>query len=467
MTAIRTEDLFNENRRAIFAHTDRMFAVLMAVQWLGGIAAALWISPKTWAGAASETHTHVWLAIFLGAAINVFPITLAILRPGSTSTRYIIATAQMLMSSLLIHLLGGRIETHFHVFGSFAFLSIYRDWRVFVPSTLVVLADHVLRGLFWPQSVYGVMTVETWRWLEHAGWVVFENTFLLIAIRRSVSEMWESAKRRAEIENLNDSLEREVGERRKAEDQLGVFNEKLQRSNRELQDFAYVASHDLQEPLRKVQTFADRLRTKYGDTLEGEGIDYLDRMQNAAARMRTLIVDLLSFSRVSSKEQPFEVVDLERVTKEVLSDLEVKMEETGATVEISDLPVIDADPMQMRQLMQNLIGNALKFQQKDTVPIINIRARLLGSDGNVAADRCQISVKDNGIGFDEKHTVKIFAVFQRLHGRVEYEGSGVGLAICRKIAERHNGSITAESAPGDGATFIITLPLRQLPVEIN
>ena len=260
---------------------------------------------------------------------------------------------------------------------------------------------------------------------------------------------------------------RDITESLKTRKELHRFNEKLQQSNRELQDFAYVASHDLQEPLRKVQAFSDRLRTKYADKLEGEGLDYLERMRSAANRMQMLIQDLLTFSRVSTKAQPFIPVNLETITKEVLSDLEVKVEETGATIEYMDLPTIDADPMQMRQLMQNLIGNALKFRQKDTAPLIGIHALRVEPNGSGGSGYCQIYVRDNGIGFDEKYADKIFAVFQRLHGRTEYEGSGVGLAICRKIAERHNGTITAQSLPDGGSTFIVTLPLKQSVLEIN
>jgi len=224
-TSSRIQELFNEHREHIYKSTDRMFAVLMTVQWLAGIVAAYWISPKTWVGAASQTHIHVWAAIFLGGAISAFPIFLAATRPGRSSTRYTIAVGQMLMGALLIHLTGGRIETHFHVFGSLAFLSFYRDWRVLIPATIVVAADHFLRGLFWPQSVYGVLAASEWRWLEHAGWVLFEDTFLLIAIRRSVSEMRDIAERTTESENLNESLEARVAQRTA---ELAAINSELQ-----------------------------------------------------------------------------------------------------------------------------------------------------------------------------------------------------------------------------------------------
>lgn len=256
-------------------------------------------------------------------------------------------------------------------------------------------------------------------------------------------------------------------ERKRTEQQLAIFNEKLQRSNRELQDFAYVASHDLQEPLRKVQAFSDRLKTRFADKLESEGLDYLERMRGAASRMQLLIQDLLTFSRVSTQAQPFSSVNLETITREVLTDMEVKIEETGAQVELEGLPVIDADPLQMRQLMQNLIGNALKFRKPDTAPVIHVRGQRAGSKEIGSSGHIEISVQDNGIGFDEKYADKIFAVFQRLNGRAEYEGSGVGLAICRKIIERHQGNITVKSSPGEGTTFIFSLPVKQNELEVN
>lgn len=241
----------------------------------------------------------------------------------------------------------------------------------------------------------------------------------------------------------------------------------LARSNAELQEFAYVASHDLQEPLRKIQAFGDRLKVKYSEVLTEQGRDYLQRMQNAAERMQALINDLLTLSRVTTRAQPFVTTNLRQVVQDVLSDLEVSIQQAAGHIEVGELPILEADPIQMRQLLQNLIGNALKFYRKEEPPVIKIYSRPLTdweqqpTQGINKMERCQIFIEDNGIGFDEKYLDRIFNAFQRLHGRSEYEGTGMGLAICRKIVERHDGYITAQSLPNHGATFIITLPLQQ------
>jgi len=265
---------------------------------------------------------------------------------------------------------------------------------------------------------------------------------------------------------------KDITARRKAEEDLARKADELARSNAELEQFAFVASHDLQEPLRKIQAFGDRVKTKCETIDLGEAGDYLNRMQNAAARMQTLINDLLAFSRVIRSSQPFVPVDLNAVTKEVLNDLEVRIEKNGARVEVGELPSVNGDPTQMRQLMQNLLSNALKFQPSGKQPVVTISSRIIphanSSETAAAPDTnplWEVSVQDNGIGFDEKHLEKVFAVFQRLHGRTEYEGTGIGLAVCRRIMERHGGSITARSQPGKGATFVFTIPSRHEATE--
>jgi PAS domain S-box-containing protein len=275
-------------------------------------------------------------------------------------------------------------------------------------------------------------------------------------------------------------ITRDVHEFKMAREALQASEEKLresaaqlERSNRELQDFAYVASHDLQEPLRKIVVFGERLKEKAADRLEAETLDYLQRMQNAASRMQTLINDLLTFSRVTTKAHPLSTMDLARTAQEVLDDLESRIENTKGRVEVGPLPAIEAEPLQMRQLFQNLIGNALKFRRPDVPPVVKIEAKIFsGVLPQAAADApeqklCELTVSDNGIGFDEKYLDRIFNVFQRLHTRNEYEGTGMGLAIARKIVLYHGGAITAKSAPEKGATFIVTLPVAHPKTHNN
>jgi two-component system, LuxR family, sensor kinase FixL len=264
---------------------------------------------------------------------------------------------------------------------------------------------------------------------------------------------------------------RDITERKRAEESISRKAAELARSNAELEQFAYVASHDLQEPLRKIQAFGGRLKTKVEAAKIEDGRDYLDRMLNAAARMQRLISDLLTFSRVLSSSKPFVQVDLGDLVREVLSDMEVTIEQSKAKVEFEGLPMIEGDPTQLRQILQNLISNSIKFQPPGQAPEVRIEAQVLTRPFSCVKHPtpddqvCELSLKDNGIGFDEKYLDKVFAVFQRLHGRSEYDGTGVGLAVCRRIVDRHGGTITAKSKLGEGATFVVALPVRQNNVE--
>ena len=260
---------------------------------------------------------------------------------------------------------------------------------------------------------------------------------------------------------------RDISLRKQSEEDQLRYARELERSNRELQQFAYVASHDLQEPLRKICTFGDRLEMHCGEALDEMGHDCLNRMQSAARRMQSLIDGLLTLSRISTQPHDFVRVDLGKIAQDVVSDLEVRIEQAEARVELGKLPTIEADPLQIRQLLQNLISNALKFCRENEAPTVKVHGRFVRGrtqrdmGESPAEERLRILVEDNGIGFDEKYLDRIFDVFQRLHPRDVHEGTGVGLAICRRIVERHGGTITASSRPGEGATFEITLPVAQ------
>jgi signal transduction histidine kinase len=248
----------------------------------------------------------------------------------------------------------------------------------------------------------------------------------------------------------------DITQRRFTEWRLAEQHRELERSNAALDEFASVASHDLQEPVRKILSFGDLLETSAGQALDGNAREHLTRMLGAAERMRTLIRDLLLYSQVTTRVHPFERTDLARIANEVIADLETTIAESGGRVEVGPLPVIDADALQMRQLFQNLLGNAIKYRRPDTPPVVRLACADPG--GPV----CTLTVTDNGIGFSQKHVSKIFRMFVRLHGRAEYDGSGIGLAICRKIVERHGGTIAATGAPDQGATFTVTLPVMRV-----
>jgi light-regulated signal transduction histidine kinase (bacteriophytochrome) len=261
------------------------------------------------------------------------------------------------------------------------------------------------------------------------------------------------------------SVFQDITDRKQVEAELEDYAARLERSNAELQQFAFVVSHDLQEPLRKIRAFGDRLRHHAAGRLEEQEQDFLNRMTNAAQRMQTMIDDLLAYSRITTKARPFEQVDLKKITNEVLSDLEVRIERTSGQVTVHDLPVIEADPMQIRQLLQNLVSNALKYHHKDVPPQVDISAQV--NDSVIT-----LYVKDNGIGFDPSQAERIFQPFERLHARSAYEGTGMGLPICRKIVERHRGQIFAESQPGQLARPLLpcyrsTIRIHQQPGTIK
>ena len=291
------------------------------------------------------------------------------------------------------------------------------------------------------------------------------TVFLLLKINSREHEKYQ-----ADLESVNEDLESRIADRTQ---ELSVYSDELARSNRELEDFAFVASHDLQEPLRKIRAFGNRLESGYNDVIDERGKDYLARMLNAAERMSMLISDLLAFSRVSTRGKEFDDVNLGTVVDSIMGDLEIAIDEKSAQINVSDMPTIRGDKSQLEQLFLNLVSNALKFQSEGVRPEVTISARdateeetkdiLLAEE----YDWTKITVSDNGIGFEQSFAEKIFAPFQRLHGRSEYKGTGIGLAVCRRIVERHNGQITAVSSPGKGATFSIIIPKNSEPFGSN
>jgi signal transduction histidine kinase len=501
--------LFEESQDQIHRWADRAFARLMVVQWLAGMAAALLISPRTWIGATSRTHIHVWAAIFLGGAICGFPIFLAWTRPGCTSTRHVIAAAQMLISALLIHLTGGRIETHFHVFGALAFLAFYRDWRVLMTATIVVALDHMLRGLFWPQSVFGVLASSSWRWLEHAGWVIFEDVCLLISIRQGRQEMYQVAERQAKLEALNESVEQQVRERtqdlrREIHERIETQG-KLEETHKQLLEvsrqagMAEVATgvlHNVGNVLNSVRVSAsvvcDRLRkSDVGDvhraaamlqdkngeigqflTTDPKGKLLPEFLAKASkllvterdeliAEMATVGEHIEHIKEIVAMQQTYAKVFgvLEPVTPVSLVEDALQMnaaafERHGIRVihEFEeDVPVAMVDRHKVLQILINLMRNS-KYAMDQQAPA---EKRLEIHVRRTEAGKAAITVRDNGVGIAPENLTRIFG-----HGfTTKKDGHGFGLHSGALAAKEMNGSLTVHSdGPGQGAAFTLELP---------
>jgi light-regulated signal transduction histidine kinase (bacteriophytochrome) len=276
---------------------------------------------------------------------------------------------------------------------------------------------------------------------------------------------------------INKSLELEIQERMASEEKVKQLNRQLleniaslESANKDLDRFAFMASHDLQEPLRKIRTFSDRLFVKYKEALDDDGNANLLRIQKAAERMQNLITDILTFSKISSEKVEFINSDLNKIVSEVIVDMDEEVRAKEAKILVSNLPVLQVNPGLIKPLFQNLIGNALKYSKKNMIPTISIKAdvglKSKAKIGEYSRNYCRIFIEDNGIGFDQRYAEEIFGMFKRLHRNSEFEGTGIGLALCKKIVEQHNGFISARSKVGEGSTFIISLPVQHQPETV-
>ncbi len=290
---------------------------------------------------------------------------------------------------------------------------------------------------------------------EQLGYFLFEdrsqNSLLTELFRAQISMSIRAALLFREKRRLFDEQERRARE-------LQALTENLAYSNAELEQFAFIASHDLQEPLRKISVFADKLKSEYERVPPDEGRSVLTRILTSCRHMKNLIDALLTYARLANAPAAFSLLDTAGAVRDVLSDLDPVIERESAEIRIGELPDIEAEPLHFRQLFQNLVANALKFHRAGVPPSVAVSGRLVTVAGRECAE---YSVADNGIGIDEKHHKRIFILFQRLHGAKEYDGTGIGLAICQRVVERHEGTIRVESRPGAGSTFIVTLPVRR------
>jgi two-component system sensor histidine kinase/response regulator len=461
----RADALHAIHNQEIRARTDRLFAALLGAQWLAGIFVSLVVSPRTWSGTESSLHPHVCAAVLLGGAVISGPVVLALAAPGAALTRHTVAIGQMLMGSLLIHLTGGRLETHFHVFGSLAFLAFYRDWKVLLTATVVVSLDHILRGVFYPQSVYGVLGGAQWRWVEHAGWVVFEDLFLVLSCVRGQHEMGEIALRHAQIEASAKELERQGEESR----ELARRNEQLaveaMEATKAKSDFLATMSHELRTPMNAIINYADLAMRRGGKALaqtpDSQPLQqqhrFASEIRTAGDRLLALINQLLDLSRIEAGRVDVlveEATSAEIVTR-VRKITDPLMEQNGNEFSAAFDPAIRfrTDVHKLEQCLINLIGNSAKFTERGRVKL-----QMMGGSrpGTVT-----IAVLDTGIGMTAEQVERLFVPFNQADSSItrQYGGSGLGLAITRSIITRLGGSIAVKSKRHEGSIFTITLPV--------
>jgi two-component system, NtrC family, sensor histidine kinase HydH len=425
----RVRELFDERYHALTVSCDRLMMKLMLVQWAAAVGLALLVSPLAWAGKHAVIHGHVFAALFLGGAITSLPVFLVLRRPGEPMTRYVCAVAQMLWSALLIHLSGGRIETHFHVFVSLAILAFYRDYFVLLPATVVVAADHFVRGIFWPESVYGVANPEWWRFLEHAGWVVFIDVFLVYNCIRSRRELWVHCEQQVALQEANDTASRL--ERLAAIGQLAAS-----------------VGHELRNPLAAIgnaHTFIrKRLAGQSGlDPRVSQFLEVIGRELDASNR---IIGNLLDFSRPKAAMKG--PCPLRPLVEEALQ-LVPPRDHVRLVNEVSDdLPVPDLDKDQFRQVLINLVQNASEAIPPERSGTVVIAARV-GEGGGL-----RVEVRDDGCGIAAD---ELGRVFQPLFS-TKVKGTGLGLSVAAGAVERHGGTIRVDSEIGRGTTFTIDLP---------
>lgn len=440
-TSFREDEIFQEHYHRLTCRTDRMFAGLFVFQWILGIIFALTLSSRTWAGSESNVHIHVYAAIFLGGLVGALPIFLILTRPGATLNRYVISVAQILFSILFIHLTGGRIETHFHVFGSLAFLAFYRDYRPVVIATIVTALDHLIRGSFWPESVYGVLFATPWRAMEHAAWVVFEDFFLIISMKMGRDELHAIAHQQSQLEvtvaNVEKEVENRTEELRKSHKIIVNQQRSLISSAKmtALGEMAAGIAHEINNPLAIIQGNAGMIKTlTSSETVNLEMVrKSVSTVEATVKRIAKIVQGLRSFARDGSGDS-FALVSVKNIVEETLALCKERFRNHSIQLEYDAIPDVEIEcrAVQISQVLLNLIVNS--FDAVSELSVKWVRVQVVDK-----SDAIEIHIMDSGPGIPEELRDKVMQPF--FTTKEIGKGTGLGLSISQGLIEAHGGML--------------------------
>ncbi|MGE3262322.1 MAG: sensor histidine kinase [Bacteriovoracia bacterium] len=460
LIAHRAEEIFALYYKRIAKKTDQIFCYLFIAQWLGGIALAFLVSPLSWAGAVSQTHIHVYAAIFVGGILATLPVYLYLTQPGEPLNRYVNAVAQIFFSILFIHLTGGRIETHFHIFGSLAFLAFYRDWKIVALATLITAADHMVRGMFWPESVYGVISAGMGRALEHSAWVIFEDTVLFFSIKNGLRELRSNSEKQAALEQTIASVEDVVNSRTEelvASRQLVIDQQQALLSVAKMSALGEMAggvAHEINNPLAIIKAVSAQLE----EVMQDESIDKAlvvrmsETISKTADRIAKIVFGLRTFSRDGSLD-PFRPVNVMGLIENTVGLCSERFRNHGVELKIGDCPrelMFEGRETQISQVLLNLLNNAYDAIAERENKWVKISVSELESE-------IKISVTDCGNGIPPDIQKKIFQPF--FTTKEIGKGTGMGLSISLGIMDAHKGVLALDHGSPNTA-FVLTLPKK-------